>query len=93
MRVTFLAGAAFLTGAGLAGALKGHDRHALKLIVAAILLVGLGISKGGGFGIGWKTFFVLHGLVGGSAVLAGATLLALAPRLTWGTRRAGACHR
>jgi ATP-binding cassette subfamily B protein len=33
--------AAFLTGAGLAGALKGHDRHALKLIVGAILLVGL----------------------------------------------------
>jgi ABC-type multidrug transport system fused ATPase/permease subunit len=33
---------AFLVGSGLAGALKGHDRHALKLIVAAILLVGLG---------------------------------------------------
>jgi ATP-binding cassette subfamily B protein len=41
--------AAFLTGAGLAGALEGHDRHAMKLIVAAILLVGLGraVAMGG----------------------------------------------
>ncbi|MDX6411602.1 MAG: ATP-binding cassette, subfamily bacterial, partial [Gaiellaceae bacterium] len=33
---------AFLVGNGLASAIKGHNRHALKLIVAAILLVGLG---------------------------------------------------
>src|SRR5713226_3880407 len=33
--------AAFLTGTGLAKALHGHDKHALKLIVVAILLVGL----------------------------------------------------
>ncbi len=32
---------AFLTGAGLASALRGHDKHALELIVPAILLVGL----------------------------------------------------
>jgi ATP-binding cassette subfamily B protein len=32
---------AFLTGAGLASAVNGHDRHALKLIVLAVILVGL----------------------------------------------------
>jgi ATP-binding cassette subfamily B protein len=33
--------AVFLTGSGLAHALGGHDKHAVKLIVPAILLVGL----------------------------------------------------
>ncbi len=32
---------AFLTGAGLANAVDGKDRHALKLIVIAVLVVGL----------------------------------------------------
>jgi ABC-type multidrug transport system fused ATPase/permease subunit len=32
---------AYLTGAGLAHAVNGEDRHALKLIVAAVVLVGL----------------------------------------------------
>jgi len=40
-----------------------------------ILLVGLGISEGAGFGIGWKSFFILHGVVCASVVIAGATLL------------------
>ncbi|HEX7311830.1 MAG TPA: ABC transporter ATP-binding protein [Gaiellaceae bacterium] len=31
---------AFLTGAGLGSAVEGHDKHALKLIVAAVLAVG-----------------------------------------------------
>src|SRR5712691_9756522 len=35
-------GAAALTSAGLSNAVHGHDRSALKLIVVAILLVGLG---------------------------------------------------
>jgi ATP-binding cassette subfamily B protein len=34
-------GSAFLTGAGLAKAVHGHDRQALKLIVIAVLVVGL----------------------------------------------------
>src|SRR2546430_1118717 len=34
-------GAAFLTGAGLAKAVNGHDRGALRLIVLAVILVGL----------------------------------------------------
>jgi len=32
---------AYLTGAGLAHAVNGEDRHALKLIVAAVVIVGL----------------------------------------------------
>ena len=35
---------AFLTGAGLAHAVNGNDRHALKLIVLAVLVVGLARS-------------------------------------------------
>ncbi len=43
--------------------------------LSQVLLVGLGLSKGTGFGIGWKAFFLLHGIVAGVAVLLGATLL------------------
>ena len=43
--------------------------------VSQILLVGLGITEGGGFGIGWKTFFILHGIVAAVAVMIGAMLL------------------
>ncbi len=43
--------------------------------LSQILLVGLGISEGSGFGIGWKSFFVLHGVVCMVAVLLGAMLL------------------
>jgi ATP-binding cassette, subfamily B, bacterial len=32
---------AFLTGAGLGSAVNGHDKHALKLIVAAVIAVGI----------------------------------------------------
>jgi OFA family oxalate/formate antiporter-like MFS transporter len=40
-----------------------------------MLLVGLGISKGSGFGLGWKTFFLLHGVVCAAGVMLGAMLL------------------
>jgi OFA family oxalate/formate antiporter-like MFS transporter len=43
--------------------------------LSQILLVGLGISQGSGFGIGWKAFFVLHGIVCAGGVMLGATLL------------------
>jgi OFA family oxalate/formate antiporter-like MFS transporter len=43
--------------------------------LSQILLVGLGLSQGTGFGIGWKAFFILHGIVAGAAVLFGASLL------------------
>lgn len=43
--------------------------------ISQILLIGLGISEGTGFGIGWKTFFVIHGIVCMVAVVLGASLL------------------
>ena len=43
--------------------------------LSQIVLVGLGISQGSGFGIGWKAFFVLHGAVCLVAVFLGAMLL------------------
>jgi len=43
--------------------------------LSQVLLVGLGISPGSGFGIGWKAFFVLHGVVCMVAVFLGAMLL------------------
>jgi MFS transporter, OFA family, oxalate/formate antiporter len=43
--------------------------------ISQILLVGLGIKAGGGFGIGWQTFFLLHGVVCVVGVLVGASLL------------------
>jgi MFS transporter, OFA family, oxalate/formate antiporter len=43
--------------------------------LSQILLIGLGISEGSGFGMGWRAFFVLHGVVCGGAVILGASLL------------------
>ncbi|MEW6601643.1 MAG: OFA family MFS transporter, partial [Nitrospirota bacterium] len=43
--------------------------------LSQILLVALGITKGSGFGIGWKMFFILHGITSAAAVLIGAALL------------------
>ena len=69
----FGAGALFF--AGPASVLLLPPAEAEPLGMSQILLVGLGVSKGTGFGIGWKAFFVLHGIVAGIAVLLGATLL------------------
>jgi OFA family oxalate/formate antiporter-like MFS transporter len=43
--------------------------------LSQIILIGLGVMKGEGFGIGWKSFFILHGLVSLTLVLLGAGLL------------------
>lgn len=40
-----------------------------------IILIGLGVAEGQGFGIGWRAFFVLHGVVCAAVVLLGAALL------------------
>ena len=70
----FGAGALFFAGPASALLLPpGESGEALGL--SQILLVGLGISKGAGFGIGWRAFFILHGVVCGGAVLLGASLL------------------
>ena len=68
----FGAGALFFAGPASVLLLPpGDDPMGLSQILA----VGLGVSKGTGFGIGWRAFFILHGIVAGAAVLLGASLL------------------
>ena len=43
--------------------------------ISQVLLIGLGIKTGGGFGLGWKAFFILHGIVCSGGVILGASLL------------------
>ena len=70
----FGAGALFFAGPASTLLLPpAPDREAVGL--SQVLLVGLGISKGSGFGIGWQAFFVLHGIVCATAVVLGAALL------------------
>jgi len=70
----FGAGALFFAGPASALLLPpGESGEALGL--SQILLVGLGIVKGQGFGIGWQAFFILHGIVCAGGVMLGAILL------------------
>ncbi|MDH3602235.1 MAG: OFA family MFS transporter [Candidatus Tectomicrobia bacterium] len=70
----FGAGALFFAGPASTLLLPpGGEREAMGL--SQILLVGLGVMQGRGFGIGWQAFFILHGLVCAGAVMLGAMLL------------------
>ncbi|NKB72452.1 MAG: MFS transporter [Candidatus Latescibacteria bacterium] len=69
----FGAGALFFAGPASSLLLPPADGQSLGL--SHVLLVGLGIESGGGFGIGWKAFFVLHGIVCAVGVILGAMLL------------------
>lgn len=69
----FGAGALFF--AGPAAELMRPAAADSPLGLSQLLLVGLGVSKGAGFGIGWKAFFILHGVVCAGAVAAASTLL------------------
>lgn len=70
----FGAGALFFAGPASTLLLPpGAGGEAMGL--SQVLLVGLGILPGGEFGLGWQTFFVLHGVVCVIAVLLGASLL------------------
>ncbi|MBI5664949.1 MAG: OFA family MFS transporter [Nitrospirae bacterium] len=70
----FGAGALFFAGPASTLLLpSGPGSEAMGL--SQILLVALGITQGSGFGIGWKMFFILHGITSAVAVLLGATLL------------------
>ena len=70
----FGAGALFFAGPAATLLLPpAEGREAIGLSQA--LLIGLGLDEGGGFGIGWQSFFVLHGVVSAAAVFAGASLL------------------
>ncbi len=70
----FGAGALFFAGPASTLLLPpGTGEHAMGL--SQILQIGLGVSEGQGFGIGWKSFFILHGIVCVVGVSLGALLL------------------
>ncbi len=74
----FGAGALFFAGPASTLLLPPADSGE-TLGISQILLVGLGVAEGSGFGIGWQSFFVLHGIVSLAVVLVGATLLTNPP--------------
>ncbi|UCD34228.1 MAG: OFA family MFS transporter [Nitrospiraceae bacterium] len=75
----FGAGALFFAGPASTLLLPpGSGTEAMGL--SQVLLVALGISEGSGFGIGWRTFFILHGLTSAVFVSLGALLLSNPPR-------------
>lgn len=70
----FGAGALFFAGPAATLLLPPADTgEAIGL--SQLLLIGLGIREGGGFGIGWSAFFILHAIVSAAAVVGGALLL------------------
>ena len=74
----FGAGALFFAGpASILLQPPGTGAEAMGL--SNIILVALGITKGGGFGIGWKAFFILHGITSAALVILGASLLSNPP--------------
>jgi OFA family oxalate/formate antiporter-like MFS transporter len=74
----FGAGALFFAGpASILLQQPGTSGEAMGL--SQILLISLGISKGSGFGIGWKMFFILHGITSAAFVILGAALLSNPP--------------
>jgi len=70
----FGAGALFFAGPASVLLLPPGEGEA-PLGLSQILLVAVGVAEGGGFGIGWKTFFVLHGVFCTLAVVGGSMLL------------------
>lgn len=71
----FGAGALFFAGPASILLLPPGGQPEDAMGLSQILLVGLGIAQGSGFGIGWKAFFILHGIVCAAAVIGGAALL------------------
>jgi OFA family oxalate/formate antiporter-like MFS transporter len=70
----FGAGALFFAGPASA-LLLPREAGADGIGLGTILLIGLGVIEGDGSGIGWRMFFVLHGVVAAAAVMLGAMLL------------------
>lgn len=70
----FGAGALFFAGPASTLLLPPAETGA-PLGISQIVLVGLGIQEGTGYGIGWQMFFILHGLFSASVVMIGAMLL------------------
>ena len=69
----FGAGALFFAGPASELLLPPSETDDLGLYQT--LLIGLGLSDGVGFGLGWKMFFVIHGIVCAIAVMIGASFL------------------
>ncbi len=69
----FGAGALFFAGPASALLMPSSPDHALGL--GDVLMVGLGIMSEVPGGIGWRSFFVMHGVVAAIAVVGGALLL------------------
>lgn len=69
----FGAGALFF--AGPASALLMPPDSADPLSIYEIILIGAGFIQGPGHGIGWETFFLIHGLVCALVVIVGASFL------------------
>ena len=70
----FGAGALFFAGPA-SDLLLPPGQGADAIGLSQVLFVGLGLDEGTGFGMGWRAFFVLHGVVVAVAVLLGAMLL------------------
>ncbi len=71
----FGAGALFFAGPASTLLLPTAKGGAEAMGISQVLLVGLGIKHGHGFGIGWQAFFVLHGVVCSSIVVLGSMFL------------------
>jgi OFA family oxalate/formate antiporter-like MFS transporter len=70
----FGAGALFFAGPASTLLLPpGAGGEAMGL--SQVFMVALGISQGSGFGIGWKSFFILHGITSVGLVILGASFL------------------
>ncbi len=70
----FGAGTLFFAGPASALLLPPADAGE-SLSLYQIILIGLGVMEGKGSGIGWRAFFVLHGIVCATIVILGAMLL------------------
>lgn len=75
----FGAGALFFAGPASA-LLLPPAQSGESLSLYQVLLIGLGVIEGSGAGIGWRMFFVLHGIVCAVAVVLGAMLLRNPPQ-------------
>jgi OFA family oxalate/formate antiporter-like MFS transporter len=73
----FGAGALFF--AGPASELLQPQGTAENLGMGEVIKIGLGIAESEGSGIGWRRFFILHGIVAAAAVIGGAMLLSNPP--------------
>ncbi len=76
----FGAGALFFAGPASTLLLPSGSGGGVEALgLSNVLLMALGIKAGGGFGIGWKTFFVLHGVTSAALVIFGASFLSNPP--------------